>query len=119
MSHLSKHKTKVTNIDRVRRLCFARNWQVEVNDVFTNSYSREKVNGGHIIRDSNGQTKMVIAPDGSVHTDAYFMGNQYEKFLQDYAADHLTEAAQMNGGMVTNQTVDQKTGDLLLEVQYM
>jgi len=103
----------------VKKLAFKRGWSVTREASFRNTYSGETVNNFDILRGKNGRVKAVIDQKGTVYTDSYSMGHDYERFIQDYCMDHLKEKAMMEGGMVTSQSVDSKTGDVLLEVEFV
>jgi hypothetical protein len=117
MSHLSKCETKLTNKRRVNSLAKQRGWTIEEVDNYTNPYSREVVKKATVLRDKFG-VKMALNQQGEVFVDPYYMGKDYEEFMQDYATGHIKSAAFADGGVVTSQRVDQKTGDVLLEVEY-
>lgn len=118
MSHLTTHKTKCSDRGRVARVARDFGWSIEQTDTFQSRFGQTVTGGAAVLKDKNGREKMVIGPDGTVRTDAYYMGRDYEKFMQAYAADHIREKAVGAGGMVTGTRTDPKTGELVMEVQF-
>ena len=89
---------------------------VKREDHYQDRYNNS-LDNGLVLRDSAGKPKMLIAQDGSVIVDPYYMGYDHQQFLQDYAADHITQKAMLNGACTQNMGLD-KQGNLVLEVTY-
>lgn len=117
MSHFSKLEIKMKRKDVLRKLASKFGWTQQDNITHVNGWSRETVANATVFFDNYGTAKLVLDAAGTPVVDPYYMGREYEKFLQEYAADLIMDQARSEGA-VTNQLGFDKQGNMLLEVCY-
>jgi signal transduction protein with GAF and PtsI domain len=72
--------------------------------VATNPYNGQTVMDATIIKDSSGKTKLIIDNQtGNVIVDPYYMGYDYQKIVQEYAAEVIKKAAYDEGGFIADE----------------
>jgi hypothetical protein len=118
ISHFTRIATKLLNKSLMERLASQRGWTVEFEKVHKNkwTYSKEQVENALVLKQGE-KTKLVVAQDGTPIVDSYYMGRDFESFLQQYSVELIKETAMIDGGIVS-ETVD-KQGNIVLVVEYM
>ena len=115
MSHLTTIDVKVMNQTLLRRLAMKYGWTITKVPKFVNNYSGEEVENATILSDGT-QVKLVLSEDGTPVVDSYFMGKEWERFLQEYSIENLREQACLEG--YTFKGVEQKSdGSLIVEIE--
>jgi hypothetical protein len=117
MSHFTEIKARVLDMNAFHKVAFLRGLTTEQRQVYTNPYSGEVVKNATVVS-KNGKVLMVIGADGKVTLDSFYMGQEYKNILQEYVKETVLTSAALSGGWITEETVDEKTGDLILEVQF-
>lgn len=117
MSHFTTVKMEMKNRAILERLARSRGWTVGQEAKHVNGWSKETVPNATVFK-TDGKYKLVLDAKGVPVVDAYYMGREYEKFIQDYAAEVIREQALSEGASVVTNGYD-KNGNLLLEVQWM
>lgn len=116
MSHNTEIKTCIKNKRIFGYMLNKFGWKIsKERTAWENRYSKEIVTG-QVITDQTGAVKMVVNKAGIPVVDPYYMGSDYEKFLQGYSTDVLKDAALMAGNTIMSETVD-ANGNILLTVE--
>jgi len=114
MSHFTRLKTQLNDKMLVQRLAEKRGWTFETVETYTNPYTHNDViHNATLLRDKDGKIKLAIDSEGNPVADSYYMGYEYETFIQEYAKEFLL--SNLAGCFVQ----DEKTlenGDIVLHV---
>jgi hypothetical protein len=115
MSHLTKMQMKITKMPLATRIARKFGWTItreaEYVDAFQNG-----MNNCHVFRDLNNKVRMLVGADGTVVTDSYYMGYDYQQFLQEYASEYIKEQAIMEGAQFVDKGL--VNGQRIIEVEY-
>jgi hypothetical protein len=118
MSHFSTLKVQVKDVSVADSIFKTFNWTKQHCAEYVNPWtSREKVTDCTVIKNTSDKVMMVIAKNGDVIHDSYYMGHDAEKFLQKYTEAYIHKVAVQEGAQVTNYGAD-KHGNIILEVNY-
>jgi len=117
MSHFTTVKMEMKNKAILERMARARSWTMAKEVKHVNGWSKETVPDATVFK-AGDKYKLVLDAKGVPVVDSYYMGRDYEKFIQDYAAEVIREQAMSEGASVVTNGYD-KNGNLLLEVQWM
>jgi len=116
MSHFSTLKMKVKNQKTIEKVADRMDWRTEHMDRYANPYGTGTVKDATVLKDKSGQVKAVIDSEGNMIVDPYYMGNDFQKFCQQYGKEEVLAGAAMEGGWMSNEWTDEKTGELVIEV---
>jgi hypothetical protein len=110
MSHLTKLRLKLTNQSLIGRVAQQMGWSVthveEYRSPYDSSYSNQRVANATVLKDKNGNVKLVIDAMGTPTVDPYFMGREHEKFFQKYAVEGIRESASLEGGWISEEATE-------------
>lgn len=107
MSHLTTYKNLILNDQEiVQRVAKKFSWRVMQVPKFVNRYSGETVHDATVLLDGT-TPKLVIDEFGHPVVDDYFMGQDYKRFLQEYAAERISSQAAVLGAFVIERRMEE------------
>lgn len=115
MSHFSQMKTKIKNVNMAKRVAKQFGWSMEKVGHYKDHFGNE-LNNCHVVT-GDDRAKLLIASNGDVIVDPYYMGHDYEKFLQEYATEYIREQAVMEGAQFIDKGMVK--GERIIEVEYV
>ena len=116
MSHMTEMKVRVKDWNSLHKVLFLRGLTSNKVENYRNPYSGEAVKNALVVKDKAGKVLMAVAEDGRVIVDAFYMGRDHLKILQDYSRECVVSDAGVSGGWLSTETVDPKTEDIIVEV---
>ena len=117
MSHFSKLKVQIKDDDLAKKTAKEFGWTIQREEKHINPWSKDTITNCQVLRDGTGSVKMVIAQNGDVIHDSYYMGREANKFLCSYSEAFIRREAHREGAMVSHRGVDAQ-GNTVLEVVY-
>jgi hypothetical protein len=118
MSHFSTLKVQVKNLPVANPVFLEMGFTPQFEKEYRNPFSSsELVKNCQVIRDVKGKVKFVIAENGDVIHDAFYMGREATVFLRKYSEAYIRYTASREGATVKNLGED-TNGNIVLEVAY-
>ncbi len=117
MSHLTTGKVRLLNALVLSQLLKKRQWKSVTVEQHINPYSKETVKSATEFQDAHGKVKCVLDENRQPHVDAFYMGTEFIKFLQDYQEECIKVNVQDLFG-VSVQVSQTKMGERVIVVEY-
>jgi hypothetical protein len=119
MSHFSKLKVQIKDRKLAESVFKTLNWtSMQVEEYFNPWSMREVVKNALAVKKADGRVALVIAENGDVIHDPYYMGQDAFTFLKQYTEAFIRAASAREGARVNSLGVD-KSGNTILEVTYV